>query len=147
MAISAIMRLREKRRNSHLKRIRVLFCRRIARYQRYRREQQKSLEKMVVQSTIYDSIKPTVAQRKLWSKPRNDNWWYTIVKQQFDESDWVKKFRISKGTFYLLCHELHSFLHREDTILRKAIPVDRRVAVLLWRLATNAEYRTISHKC
>ena len=76
---------------------------------------------------IYDAIQPTVAQRKLWSKLRSDNWWDTIVKQQFNESDWVKNFRMSKGAFDQFCHELHPFLHREDTILRKAIPVDKRL--------------------
>ena len=65
MTISAIMRLREKRRKNRLKRLRVLSCRRIARYRRYRREQQKNLEKIVVQSVIFDSIQPAVAQRKL----------------------------------------------------------------------------------
>ena len=90
MAIFAIMRLREKRRNSLLTRIPLVSCRRNARYQMYRREQQKSLGKMVVQSTICNSIQPTVEQRKLWSKPRDDNWWDTIVKQKFDEKDGKK---------------------------------------------------------
>ena len=29
--------------------------------------------------------------------------------------------------------------------MRKAIPVVKRVAVTLWRLSTNLEYRTIDH--
>ena len=69
---------------------------------------------MIVQSMIYDSIQPAVAQRKLWLKIRSQNRWDTVVKQHFDEHDWVKNFRMSKGTFYLLCRELYPFLHGED---------------------------------
>ena len=29
--------------------------------------------------------------------------------------------------------------------MRSPIPVDQRIAVTLWRLGTNVEYRTISH--
>ena len=58
---------------------------------------------MVVQSTIYDSIQPIVAQRKLWPKPRSHIWWVTIVKQQFDDKDWVKNLPMSIGIFDLRC--------------------------------------------
>lgn len=34
---------------------------------------------------------------------------------------------------------------KRDTNMRHAITVEKRVAVTLWRLATNVEYRTIGH--
>ena len=48
-------------------------------------------------------------------------------------------------TFNLLCEHLSPFLSKEGTKLRKAISVEKRVAVSLWRLATNADYQTIVH--
>ena len=44
---------------------------------------------------------------------------------------------------WLTLHDITPFLSKEDTILRKAIPVEERVAVSLWKLATNSDYRTI----
>ncbi len=67
------------------------------------------------------------------------------MEESFSEDDWMNNFRMTKRTFNYLCEELHPFLHREDTNLRKAISVRKRVAVALWRLATNSDYRTIGH--
>ncbi len=52
---------------------------------------------------------------------------------------------MGRKTFDFLCKELHPYLYRQDTNIRKEISVRRRVAISLWRLATNADYRTISH--
>lgn len=47
--------------------------------------------------------------------------------------------------FNYLYSELREQIERQDTRLRCAIPVDRRVAITLWRLATNADYRSTGH--
>ena len=52
---------------------------------------------------------------------------------------------MSHRTFCFLCEELEPYLVREDTRFRQAISVRKRVAVALWRFATNADYRTIGH--
>ncbi|XP_070551692.1 uncharacterized protein [Ptychodera flava] len=52
---------------------------------------------------------------------------------------------MTKATFRYLCNRLHERIHRLHTRLRLAISVEQRVAVTLWRLSTNCEYRTISH--
>jgi len=44
-----------------------------------------------------------------------------------------------------LCSEVRSAIEREDTTMRKAITVEKRVAITLWCLATCSEYRTIAH--
>ena len=48
-------------------------------------------------------------------------------------------------TFDFLCQELEPYLAREDTRFRQAISLRKRVAVALWRLPTNGDYRTIGH--
>ena len=48
--------------------------------------------------------------------------------------------------FNRLCSELKERIQRQDTRLRCAISVERRrLAITLWRLATNADYRSIGH--
>ena len=44
-----------------------------------------------------------------------------------------------------LCHELRNEIKKEDTIFRTAITVEKRVAITLWRLSTDGDYRTIGH--
>lgn len=63
---------------------------------------------------------------------------------EFQPSDWLDKFRMSKETFFYLCEKVRPRLARQDTSFRLALPVEKRVAVALWRLASNIEYRTIS---
>ena len=67
------------------------------------------------------------------------------MEKTFNNDDFVKNFRMGKQTFNFLCQELQPYLHRQDTNMRKAISVRRRVEVAIWRLATNADYRTITH--
>ena len=63
----------------------------------------------------------------------------------FTARDWLDNFRMSKDTFFYLCAQLSSTLRRGNTVMRKAISVEQRVAITLWCLATPAEYRTIAH--
>ena len=51
---------------------------------------------------------------------------------------------MSYETFNLLVKELKPSVERRDTILRRAVPVEERVAVTIWRLETNVEYRTLA---
>ena len=67
------------------------------------------------------------------------------MMETFTDNDWIENFRVSKDTFLYLCNELRTTIQRQDTQLRSAISVERRVAITLWCLATCAEYRTIGH--
>ena len=51
---------------------------------------------------------------------------------------------MSRNTFDILCRELRPHIERQTTHLRQTISVEKRVAVTLWKLATNVEYRTLS---
>lgn len=53
--------------------------------------------------------------------------------------------RTRKGAFEQLCNDLAPYIKKKDTNYRKAIPVKMRVAITLWRLATNVDYRTLRH--
>ena len=58
------------------------------------------------------------------------------------EALWKKHFRVTRDTFDYICQLIEGDLQKEDTRLRKAVPVYKRVAVALWRLGSENSYRT-----
>ncbi|KAK1152564.1 protein ANTAGONIST OF LIKE HETEROCHROMATIN PROTEIN 1-like [Acipenser oxyrinchus oxyrinchus] len=81
---------------------------------------------------------------RAWTNIQSTDWWERVVMNEFEPCDWLEKFRMSKDTFFFICNKLKPKLARQDTHFRPALPLEKRVAVALWRLATNVEYRTIS---
>ena len=69
---------------------------------------------------------------------------FTDVVANWGDREWKQNFRISRTTFRFLCRELAPYLSR-SSVVRESLPLELRVAVCLWRLGTNVEYRTISH--
>ena len=57
------------------------------------------------------------------------------------EDWWKENFRISRRTFEYIVRVVGPDLSRRDTKLRQSIPVNKRVAVALWRLTTGETYR------
>lgn len=51
---------------------------------------------------------------------------------------------MTRETFQLVCSELRPYIERQNTRFRQPISVEARVAVTVWKLATNVEYRTIA---
>nr|XP_055058042.1 uncharacterized protein LOC129442166 [Misgurnus anguillicaudatus] len=80
--------------------------------------------------------------RTVWVAPRPIGWWEQL---RWRETDWIQNLRMSQNTYLQLCHLLAPHLMKKDTHLRKAVSVQKRVAVALWRLGTQVEYRTIAH--
>ena len=65
------------------------------------------------------------------------------MKVSFSDSDWSENFRVSLGTFHFLCTKLEARLKKKDTIMRKSIAVDKRLAIALWYLARGCDFHTI----
>ena len=83
------------------------------------------------------------SERSVWTKSRSSDWWERIVLETFQEEDWQENFRMSHATFVYICNELRCRLLRQNTTMRRAITVEKRVAVNLWKLATNNDYRSM----
>ena len=64
----------------------------------------------------------------------------------WDDQEWLRNFRMRKTTFQELCTWLAPALQRQDTHLRPAIPLEKRVAIALWKLATPDSYRSMGHQ-
>ncbi|XP_075753241.1 uncharacterized protein LOC142818308 [Pelodiscus sinensis] len=62
------------------------------------------------------------------------------------DQQWLWNFRMRKQTFLELCSWLAPALQRSTTRLRAPIPVDKRVAIAIWKLATPDSYRSVAHQ-
>ena len=56
----------------------------------------------------------------------------------------VQQFRLSYPTFLSLRDEIGPYIKKQDTNMRKAIPVELRIAVALYKLAHCPSYRQLS---
>ena len=81
-------------------------------------------------------------RRQVWVYPRPQEWFEEIYRNRNLEALWKKHFRVTRDTFDYICQLIEGDLQKEDTRLRKAVPVYKRVAVVLWRLGSGNSYRT-----
>ena len=84
------------------------------------------------------------SERSMWCRPRSLNWWEEVQSGRYGDMWWKENLHMSRATFDILCRELRPHIERQSTYWRQSISVEKRVAVTLWKLATNAEYRTLS---
>lgn len=111
------------------------------RQRQYFLQRQRRMLMMTMAGVIRSSVR---LRTRPWSTIPSTDWWERVVMTEFQPSDWLDKFRMSKETFFYLCDKLRPRLARQNTSFRQALPVEKRVAVALWRLASNVEYRIIS---
>ena len=79
--------------------------------------------------------------RRAWVFPRPRNWFEQLLNNNALDH-WLKEnFRISCNTFEYICQLVGPVLQRQNTRMRDAIPVPKRVGASLWRLATGECYR------
>lgn len=84
--------------------------------------------------------------RRLWVKDRSKDWWERVNSPDFPDAEFKRAFRMSRATFDMICEELDRAITKKNTTLRDAIPVQQRVAVCIWRLATGEPLRLVSKK-
>eukprot|EP00057_Strongylocentrotus_purpuratus_P005496 XP_003731101.1 PREDICTED: putative nuclease HARBI1 [Strongylocentrotus purpuratus] len=135
-----------KRRVRENSRRNALARRRAWRHRQFERALTEELTSIVGILSMMESSRCMMIDNVLkpWSLPKSDFWWKTIVIDTFEQEDWLSHFRMSWQTFNFLCGQLRPIIQKMDTKFRVAIRVEHRVAITLWRLATNVEYRTIA---
>ena len=84
------------------------------------------------------------SRRTCWCIQRSKQWWLAVSSGLCGPAWWRDNLRMSYDTFVMVCNDLRPFIQKQDTRLRLAVTVEERVAITVWRLATNAEYRTLS---
>ena len=88
------------------------------------------------------ALRKTRRVRRAWSWSRNQFWFETLLNGNFVEEWWKENFRISRRTFKYIVRLVGPDLAK-DTRLRECIPVNKQVAVAMWRLATEDTYRSM----
>lgn len=74
---------------------------------------------------------------------RESDWWERVVLAEFGPQEWLQRFHVSKDTFYLLCNTLKPQFSQSGLLMspsKLTLPLEKRVAVALIRLATNMDY-------
>ena len=76
-----------------------------------------------------------------WSTNQNETWFTELWKKRNDENfrkSFKEDFRIYSNTFLDNVNLIEGNTSKQDTKFRKAIPLEKRVAIALCRLATSA---------
>ena len=127
-----------------------------------RRKQQQSKQKIIRLILIWCQVmrprrkKDTASNfRKLlsvtkrdetyWSTNRNETWFTELWEKRNDENfreSFKEDFRIYPNTFVDIVHLVEGNISKQDTKFRKAVPIEKRIAIALWRLATGDSHRS-----
>ncbi|KAJ7338577.1 hypothetical protein JRQ81_012479 [Phrynocephalus forsythii] len=88
----------------------------------------------------------TLPRQKLWwCYPGRSRWFHDSVLQFWDDRQWIENFRMTRQTLFEVADSLRPFLMRRDTVMYSAIPVEERVAIGVYFLASRSCYRTIAN--
>ena len=85
----------------------------------------------------------TLHQRSSWIMPKSTDFRANTILL-WDDRRWKSNFQMNKATFQYLCNELRGRLQHLN-LVREAISVEKRIAITLWRLGTNQDYRSVAH--
>ncbi|XP_025031349.1 uncharacterized protein LOC103055168, partial [Python bivittatus] len=85
-------------------------------------------------------------QRRWWVYPSRTRWWTELELTVWDDEQWIANFRMTRGTLFEIADRLRPQLQRQNTSLRQAVPVEERVGITVWWLATQASYREVAHR-
>ncbi|EFJ23965.1 hypothetical protein SELMODRAFT_415254 [Selaginella moellendorffii] len=81
-----------------------------------------------------------------WVKPRCMTTWSKFFMELYDPGRWKRKLRMEKKTFFGLCGILEAEICKQNTKFRRAVPVDVRLGVTLYKLFKNTDYSDLSDK-
>jgi len=80
--------------------------------------------------------------RRAWVFLRPQNWFQELLNNRALNNWWKENFQVSQATFEFICRLVGPAIARQNTTKRVAVPVEKRVVVSLWRLATVECYRS-----
>ncbi|CAM5128216.1 unnamed protein product [Eretmochelys imbricata] len=83
---------------------------------------------------------------RFWAQETSTDWWDCTVLQVWDDSQWLRSFRMHKGTFMELFDLLSPALRRKNTKMRAAFTVEKQVVIALWKLATPDSYQSVGNQ-
>ncbi|XP_060783114.1 uncharacterized protein LOC132890320 [Neoarius graeffei] len=67
------------------------------------------------------------------------------VLGNFVEKDWYLKFRMPQDAFRKLCDQLRPYVNPKTTNMLAPVPLEKRVALTIYRLASNVEFHDVAN--
>ena len=107
------------------------------------REMQRKRQNVVILAIQRQNNTHHHKRKTMWVYLRPQFSFEQLVVHRYQDDLWYEHFKASRDTFEHICALVGPGLARQNTILREAISVEKRVAVALWRLATGDSYRTV----
>ena len=95
----------------------------------------------LIQTTLFNTF---IRNRNMWAYERDETWFSKLLNN--DDGDpnfdirWRNEFRMKHSTFLQIVQLVRPRLEKQDTQLRKAIPVEKHVGVAFWRLSTGNSF-------
>ena len=103
--------------------------------------QRKQVFAYVIRSTLFEmNIR---RRRSLWAYQREELWFDSTLNDQNFEQHWRSDFRMSQDTFRDIVRVVQAALEKRDIQFRRAIPIEKRVAIALWRLSTGNSFQRL----
>ncbi|XP_070390818.1 uncharacterized protein [Dermacentor albipictus] len=90
-----------------------------------------------------DSVTEQSVNRDRWSFSRRTRWFEETVPL-LGEKFFKRAFRVTPATFRYIVDTVRPLLERQNTNMREAITLDKRVAIGLYRLCSSAEDRSVA---
>ena len=85
------------------------------------------------------------SRRTCWMRVRSKDCWERVVLKEFDDEKWKDNFRMTCKSFIKLCL-MEGVLKPEDATIRAPVPLEMRVAIVLYKLASCAEYSIVAYQ-
>ena len=100
--------------------------------------------RFAVATYLFFRMQNRANQRVMWAFPRPQLWFETLLNDPTGELDgeWRGNFWVHKRTFQAICDKIGPEIAKEDTRMRDAVPVPKRIAIALWRFATGDTFRS-----
>ncbi|XP_042309854.1 protein ANTAGONIST OF LIKE HETEROCHROMATIN PROTEIN 1-like [Sceloporus undulatus] len=87
------------------------------------------------------------APRRYWIRPKmKGSWWNEELLHMWDDEMWMQHFRMPRGTIFRLADILRPHIAAMDTVMRRAITVEERVAITIWWLSGPLTYQNVAHQ-
>ena len=101
------------------------------------------------QKLLFFIIVKSLLRRKISynTKKRDKKWFQNLYENVLNpeyEKYWKMNLRVSVETFLKIIALVRNRMEKRDTNFRKAIPLEMRVAIALWRLSSGNSFQTTS---
>ena len=83
---------------------------------------------------------------RMWKKPRLGLWFEMEVMNCWENDRWMENFRMTKTSFKKLCSLVKAQMEPKQNTVREVIPLEARVAMCLYHLASSSEYRVTANQ-